>query len=113
MRDFNKQYFSKNDVEAGLHIKFIEFLLNNFESQEYRVDMHVYHEDCGAICVEWIRTLWKYQDEMGKFAFVGEGQYVMQEVIMPDNSSEFAFNDDEAKELLANWKRSHKTKEEL
>ena len=52
MRDSNRQYFSKDDVKAGLHIKFIQFLLDNFESKEYRVDMHVYHEDCGAIIVE-------------------------------------------------------------
>ena len=28
MRDYNKQYFSKDDVKAGLHIKFIQFLLD-------------------------------------------------------------------------------------
>ena len=28
MRDYNKQYFSKDDVKAGLHIKFIKFLLD-------------------------------------------------------------------------------------
>ena len=52
MQDYNRQYFSKDDVKAGLHIKFIQFLLDNFESKEYRIDMHVYHEDCGAVVVE-------------------------------------------------------------
>ena len=52
MQDFNKQYFSKEDVKAGLHIKFIQFLLDNFESETYHLDMHVYHEDCGAVTVE-------------------------------------------------------------
>ena len=28
MRDSNRQYFSKDDVKAGLHIKFIQFLLD-------------------------------------------------------------------------------------
>lgn len=68
--DYNRQYFSEKDVKEGLPIKFIQFLLDNFESQEYRVDMHVYHDDCGAIMVEWIRQHWKYIDEMGKFEFV-------------------------------------------
>ena len=48
----NHQYFSKDDVAAGLHMKFIQFLLDNFESKEYRADIHVYHEDCGAVVVE-------------------------------------------------------------
>ena len=32
MRDYNKQYFSKDDVKAGLHIKFIKFLLDQYEA---------------------------------------------------------------------------------
>ena len=28
MWDSNRQYFSKDDVKAGLHIKFIQFLLD-------------------------------------------------------------------------------------
>lgn len=108
MNDYNSQYFSKDDVKSGLHIQFIQFLLNNFESREYRVDLRAYHEDCGAIVVEWARVLWDHIDEMGKFAFVGEGQYVMQEVHMPDGSVEFARDDAEAVELVDIWKASHK-----
>ena len=33
MRDYNKQYFSKNDVKAGLHIKFIQFLLDQYGTE--------------------------------------------------------------------------------
>jgi hypothetical protein len=79
MRDFNRQYFSKKDVEAGLHIKFMQFLLDNFESKEYHLDMHVYHEDCGAIIVEWIRQLWDAIDDMGKFAFIAGDECIVKE----------------------------------
>ena len=106
--DYNRQYFNKNDVEAGLHLKFIQFLLENFESDEYRVDMRVYHEDCKAIVVEWVRVLWKHIDEMGQFAFVGDGQYVMQEVLLPDNSYTYAHNDEEAAELIKEWRKAHR-----
>ena len=108
MEEYNRQYFSRDDIKAGLHIKFIQFLLDNFESEEYRVDMHVYHEDCSAIVVEWVRVLWDHVDEMGKFAFVAEGEYVMQEVRLPDGHYEYAQSDEEAKELLEYWRRSHK-----
>ncbi len=103
---YNRQYFSNTDVKASLHIKFIQFLLDNFETDEYRIDMHVYHEDCGAIVVEWVRVLWDHVDEMGKFAFVHEGEYVMQEVCFPDGHYEYAHSDEEAKEMLKTWQES-------
>ena len=81
MRDSNRQYFSKDDVKAGLHIKFIQFLLDNFESKEYRVDMHVYHEDCGAIVVEWVRQLWDYIDDMGQFVFLAGDERIEKDII--------------------------------
>ena len=112
MTDYNRQYFSKDDVEAGLHLKFIQFLLDNFESKEYRVDMHIYHEDCKAIVVEWARQLWNHIDEMGKFSFVSGDEVVMKEVILPDNSYTYAFSDEEAKELIDNWVKKHKRKED-
>ena len=77
--DYNRQYFSKEDIKAGLHLKLIDFLLSNFESKEYRVDLHVYHEDCGAIVVEWIRQLWKHIDEMGKFVFLAGDEEIVKE----------------------------------
>lgn len=77
--EFNRQYFSKADVAAGLHIKLIDFLLSNFESEEYRLDLRAYHDDCGAIVVEWVRALWNEEDEMGHFEFIGSGDTVMHE----------------------------------
>ena len=106
MGDFNRQYFSDKDVKAGLHIKFIQFLLDNFESKEYRIDMHVYHEDCGAIIVEWTRQLWDHLDEMGGFQFVEDGQFVVQEVQFPDGHYDYARSDEEAEEMLKAWRES-------
>ena len=30
MWDYNKQYFSKDGIKVGLHIKFIQFLLDQY-----------------------------------------------------------------------------------
>ena len=79
MEDFNRQYFSKADVAKGLHIKLIAFLLDNFESEEYRLDLRAYHDDCGAVIVEWARVLWNHEDEMGHFEFIGDGDEVVKE----------------------------------
>ena len=100
MEDYNRQYFSKKDVESGLYLKFIKFILENFETAEYRIDMHVYHEDCGAIIVEWVRQLWEYIDEMGKFVFINDDQHIMQEVQFPDGHYDYAHNDEEAADLI-------------
>ena len=79
MEDYNRQYFSKTDVDNGLHLKLVKFLLDNFESKEYRVDIHIYHEDCGAVMVEWIRQLWEHVDEMGKFTFLAGDEEIVKE----------------------------------
>ena len=107
MGSFNRQYFSDKDVKAGLHIKFIKFLLDNFESEEYRIDMHVYHEDCGAVMVEWVRQLWRRLDEIGSFQFVDNGEFVVQEVKFPDGHYEYANSDEEAEEMLKAWQESN------
>ncbi len=83
-----------------MHIKFIKFLLDNFESEEYRIDMHVYHEDCGAVIVEWVRQLWRRLDETGSFQFIDNGEFVVQEVKFPDGHYEYANSDEEAEEML-------------
>ena len=33
MQDYNRQYFSKDAIKAGLHIKFIQFLLDQYEAE--------------------------------------------------------------------------------
>ena len=80
MRDSNRQYFSKDDAKACLHIKFIQFLLDNFESKEYRVDMYVYYEDCRAIVVEWVRQLLDYIDDMGQFVFIAGDEHIEKDI---------------------------------
>lgn len=80
MPNYNQQFFSRADVAAGLHMQFIGFLLENFRSNEYRLDMHVYHEDCGAVVVEWIRQLWGCEDDMGGFKFV-DGDEVVKKIV--------------------------------
>jgi len=77
--DYNRQYFSKKDIKAGLYLKFIQFLVENFESDEYRVDIHIYHEENGAIIVEWIRQLWDAIADMGQFVFVAGDEYIEKE----------------------------------
>ena len=84
MAEYNQQYFNKNDVKEGLHLKFIDFLLTNLETNDYRLDLHVYNEDCGAIVVEWVRPFWNDDYDMGSFKFVDGDQ-----VVIPEDSIQY------------------------
>jgi len=108
MKEYNRIYFNKNDVAAGLHLKFVNFLLSNLETSDYRVDVHIFTEDCDAIVVEFARQLWDCIDDMGKFEFVNGDEAVVKEVILPDNTFTYADSEEEAKSLIDDWYKARK-----
>lgn len=79
MADYNQQYFSKKDIEKGLHTEFINFLLEKLRTDEYHVDIHIVQEDNGTIAVEWIRQRYNLEDDMGSFKFVDGDQAIVPE----------------------------------
>lgn len=106
---YNSEYFNREKVEKGLHIKFIELLLE-LDENDYKGchDIHLYREE-NAITVEWCYK-W-YDKSMGndRFEFLGEDDVVMTEVFLPDNSSVYVKNADEEKEVLEDWLKEHPT----
>lgn len=107
-QEYNQHYFSKEEVKKGLPWKFIKQLFELFnESDEHRIDMHIYQEDCEAIVVEWTQQSWKYLREEGGFEYVGGDQQVMQELYLPDNSVVMCYNDADAEETLQEWLNEH------
>ncbi|MBP5467699.1 MAG: hypothetical protein J6Z11_00475 [Candidatus Riflebacteria bacterium] len=79
MADYNQQYFSKKDIEKGLHTEFINFLLEKLRTDEYHVDIHIVQESNGAITVEWVRQRYNLEDDMGSFKFVDGDQVIVSE----------------------------------
>lgn len=45
---------------------------------------------------------------MGQFAFVGDNEYVMKEVQLPDGHYDYVHSEEEAQELIKAWNKSHK-----
>ena len=84
-------YFTKEDVEAGLMTKLINYLCDYSyasgprEFSHYN-DIHIKPEDCNAFIVEWEQTPWSH-DYGGKFEYVDEDQEVCYDLDLPDGSS--------------------------
>ena len=66
----------------------------------------MYKED-EAVVVEWCYK-W-YDKSMGndRFEFLGDDDTIMTEVYLPDNSSVYVKNEDEAKEILDDFLKEH------
>ena len=79
MPEYNQQYFSKKDIEKGLHTEFINFLLDKLRTDEYHVDIHIVQESNGTITVEWVRQRYNLEDGMGSFKFVDGDQVIINE----------------------------------
>ena len=106
---YNSEYFTKEQVEQGLHIKFIEFLLELDDYDRGGVhDIHMYKEE-DAIIVEWCFKWYDKSIGNDRFEFLGEDDLVMTEVYLPDNSSVYVRNEDERKEVLEDWLKEHPT----
>ena len=106
---YNSEYFTKEQVEQGLHIKFIEFLLELDGYDRGGVhDIHMYKED-GAVIVEWCIKYYNKSISNDRFEFCGDDDVIMTEVYLPDNSSVYVRNEDEEKEVLEDWLKEHPT----
>ena len=101
----NSEAFTPEDVEKGLHIQLINTLLslNNQQSDDldgFR-DIRITTDGYCTI-VEWCYNI----GESG-FEFVDYDERIMKQVELPDNTIEYAFDEEDAKELLANWLEEH------
>ena len=87
-------YFTKEDVEAGLMTKLIDYLCQySYQcwSRDFALynDIHIKPDDCDAFVVEWEQRPWS-GEYGGHFEFVGEEQVVCNEVIYPDGTSGYS-----------------------
>ena len=97
-------YFDKKDVEKGLHLDFIKALLDySAKSSDRYIDIHVKPED-DAIVVEFINNSYDYKK--AEFVEVDEDHAVLKEVIFPDNSSQYMFDEEEC-DALHLWDNEH------
>lgn len=116
MSKTNQYYFFPEQVKRGEHIKLISFLLEqskreteeDIDARAFFNDIHIYQED-DSVIVEWIQHFYNEDYTEGRFAFIDDEHIVMKEVWLPDNSSTYAYDDDEAQEILDDWLKDHPT----
>lgn len=107
----NSQSFSPNECKEGLHLDLINYLLSyNEKSNEAYYDIHI-TSDGYCTVIEWENVVFDLRDCSGSFEFVDEGECVMKEVRLPDDSSIMLFKFEDTNKYIENWKKEHNYKD--
>lgn len=98
--ELNSMYFSKEQVEAGEMIEFLNILLKqSYGVSKYYNDIHIKPDDCGAFVIEWVNVPWSH-DWGGRFEYLDDDQYSMTEYCFPDRHYELLRDKEEYDERL-------------
>lgn len=98
---YNSQAFTPEEVAKGLHIKFLQALLDISEKLDNsHFEFHITTDGYCTI-IEWADVNPEYEDDYWKF--VDYEHEVMYKVEFPDNHYEYVFDEEEGKELLDEW----------
>lgn len=103
-REYNYQAFTPEEVEQGLHLDLLNYLLeHNKKNKNQYYDIHITSDGYCTI-IEWTDVIYnqEYGPE-GKFEFVPSDGYVMIEKIFPDNHYEMFSSEEEFEERLQEW----------
>ncbi len=101
MRDYNSQAFTPEEVEQGLHLDLLNYLLDHNKKNETQYyDIHITTDGYCTI-IEWTDVDYdqKYGSE-GKFEYVPYNGQVMLEYDFPDNHREMCYDEEDYKERL-------------
>jgi len=103
--EYNSMAFTPEEVEQGLHKKLLDYLFEyNNKSDEHYCDIHICTDGYCTI-IEW--DVVPYNHEWGgQFQYIGMEQEVGTWITLPDNSRHLVFSDEEAQELLDDYRKS-------
>ena len=106
----NLQYFSKEDIKNGTFTSFVKALVDfGNTSENHYNDIRIAPLDCGAVQVEWEEINFKHKNEEGEFVFVDSDHAVLKEIILPDESSRYIFDDEDENQIIKDWLKEHPT----
>ena len=107
MSSYNSKAFTPEEVEKGLHLDLINYLLEyNKKSSECYEDIHITNDTYCTI-VEWCDVSCDNEFSSGKFEFVDENQAVINCIKFPDNHVEY-LEDNEAESRANEWLEENK-----
>ena len=102
---YNSMAFTPEEVEKGKHLELIKFLVSCGDDKSFE-EIHIITDGYCTI-VEWYSNY--YDDRIEYFPFVDEDQEIMTIVDYPDNTTGYAKDDEEAKQMFDEWVREHPT----
>ena len=101
MADYNHQAFTPEEVEQGLHLDLLNYLLDhNKKNKTQYYDIHITSDGYCTI-IEWTNV--DYDQKFGpdgKFEYVPYNGQVMLEFTFPDNHTELCYNEEDYQERL-------------
>ena len=103
-REYNYQAFTPEEVEKGLHLDLLNYLLDHNKKNETQYyDIHI-TSDGYCMIIEWTDVAYdqKYGPE-AKFEFVPADGCVMIEGTFPDNHTEMCFDEEDYNERFQEW----------
>lgn len=106
MSRYNQESFTPEEIKRGKHLKLLKTLfelerdaLVDDPEADKAYDIHIW-TDGYCLIVEWCDRWFESGVDTGHFEFVDENQVVLQEVLLPDNSTVYAVDDYDAERLL-------------
>lgn len=107
MEHFNSKSFSPEEVEKGLHLDLIKYLLEyNSKAENCYEDIHI-TTDGYCLIVEWCEKSFDEACQDGGFEYVDYNQVIMTDVRFPDKHHEY-LEDDEMEERANEWLEENK-----
>lgn len=101
MKNYNSQAFTPEEVKQGLHLELITHLLDyNSKAKDYFNDIHI-DSDGYCVIVEWTHE--SLTDATTSFEFVDYDETILKIVRFPDNSYDYAEDQDEANDRFQLW----------
>ena len=103
-REYNYQAFTPDEVEQGLHLDLVNYLLDhNKKNENQYYDIHI-TTDGYCIIIEWTDVSYdKHLGPEGKFEYVPGNGYVMIEKHFPDGHYDYFGSEEEFEEVLKDW----------
>lgn len=101
MREYNSQAFTPEEVDEGLHLDLLNYLLDHNKKNETQYyDIHITTDGYCTI-IEWTDVMYNNDcGPEGKFEYVPYNGQVMLEFTFPDNHTELCYNEEDYQERL-------------
>lgn len=110
IKKYNSMYFTKQDVDKGLHLDLLKSLYKtSIESENDTLDIHTYTED-DAVIIEWCQHSIEFDDNLTNvFRYVDYDEVIMLEKSFPDGHYEYFNDEEEYQSRFEEWLKEHTT----